>query len=57
MQVLIYVLLLLDLDMPETFGTFGGFLRGRGTMIMAFVRIGFRDAQGKQGEREKLENL
>lgn len=57
MQILAHVLLLLNLDVPQSFSVFGGFFRRRGAMAVAFMRIGFGYAQRKQGEWEELENF
>lgn len=55
MQVIFDVLLLLDLDGPETFGAF--FILGRRGMIMARMRVGFGDAQCEKGERKEFEDF
>ena len=55
MQVRQDVLLLLDAHGPEALGAFGGF--GRGGVGVAFVGVGFGDAQGEEGKREELEDF
>ena len=55
MQIRADILLLLDAHGPEALGAFGRF-RG-GSMVVALVGIGLRDAQREQGEREQLEDL
>lgn len=52
MQILVYVLLLFDLHGPEALDSFLGL-----AVRVAFVGVGFRDAQGKEGEREELEGF
>ena len=55
MEIRRNVLLLLDANMPKTLGAFCG-LGGR-RMVVAFVGVGLRNAEGKEGEREKFEDL
>lgn len=49
------VLLLLDLDGPEALCALLGFCGGR--VVVAFVGVGFGDAQGEEGEGEELEGF
>lgn len=54
MKILVYVLLLFDLDCPETLHSFLWLRRG---VIVASVGIRFRDAEGEQGEGEEFKYL
>lgn len=54
MQIVIYVLLLFDLDGPQALDSFLGFGRG---VVVTLVGVRFRDAEGEEGEREELEDF
>ena len=54
MQIITYILLLFDFDGPEPLDTF---LRlGRG-MVVAGVRVHFRNPECEEGEREEFEDF
>lgn len=57
MQVFAHVLLLFDLDVPEALCAFLGFLGRRRRVVVSLVRVGFGHAQGKEREREELEDF
>lgn len=57
MQVIVYILLLLDLDVPQTLDPLLVLDRRCRTMVVACVWICFGYTQSEEREREELENL
>lgn len=47
-EVFVYVLLLLDFDVPETLGALLRLFCRGGRVVVAFMRVGLGDAQGKE---------
>lgn len=53
MEVFGDILLLLDLDGPEALDSF--LFLGGWSVVVAFMRVGFADTEGEEGEREEFE--
>ena len=55
MEIGLDILLLLDTDCPEAFGAFGRF--GGWSVGVAFVGVGFGNAEGEERERKEFEDF